>query len=86
MVSEITGRYSGFIEEVFVGVYKREPEKKTQWGCRREEITPWFPKCVKFVRYTPKSAQVVTDLQTSCNTVIVKPISGSVRTVCFQLL
>ncbi|CAB4028555.1 Hypothetical predicted protein [Paramuricea clavata] len=50
MVSEITGRYSGFIEEVFVGVYKREPEKKTQWNCRREEITPWLPKCVKFVR------------------------------------
>ena len=50
MVNEITKRYSGFIGEVFVGVYKREQETKTQWNCRREEITPWLPKCVKCVR------------------------------------
>jgi hypothetical protein len=30
--------------------------------------------------------QVVTDLQTSCNKVVVKPISGCVRTACSQLL
>jgi hypothetical protein len=35
---------------------------------------------------TRKNAQVVTDLQTSCNKVVVKPISGCVRTACFQLL
>ena len=29
---------------------------------------------------------VVTDLQTSCNKVVVKPISGCVRTACSQLL
>ena len=51
MVSDITGRYSDFIKEVFVGVYKREPDKKTQWNCKREEIIPWLPKCVKFMRY-----------------------------------
>ena len=50
MVNEITERYSNYIEEVFVGVYKRESDKKTQWSSRREEITPWLPKCVKFVR------------------------------------
>ena len=33
-----------------------------------------------------KIAQVVTDLQTSCNKVVVKPISGCVRTACSQLL
>jgi hypothetical protein len=33
-----------------------------------------------------KNAQVVTDLQTSCNKVVVKPISGCVRTACSQLL
>jgi hypothetical protein len=33
-----------------------------------------------------KIAQVVTDLQTSSNKVVVKPISGCVRTVCSQLL
>jgi hypothetical protein len=50
MVGDITERYSSFIGEVFVGVYKREAEQKTQWSCRRDEITPWLPKCVKFVR------------------------------------
>jgi hypothetical protein len=30
--------------------------------------------------YRRKNAQVVTDLQTSCNKVVVKPISGCVRT------
>jgi hypothetical protein len=34
----------------------------------------------------PKNAQVVTDLQTSCNKIVVKPISGCVRTACSQLL
>jgi hypothetical protein len=33
-----------------------------------------------------KNAQVVTDLQTSCNKVVVNPISGCVRNVCPQLL
>jgi pyruvate carboxylase len=33
-----------------------------------------------------KNAQVVTDLKTSCNKVVVKPISGCVRTACSQLL
>ena len=33
-----------------------------------------------------KHAQVVTDQQTSCNKVVVKPISGCVRTACSQLL
>ena len=32
--------------------------------------------------YTLKNAKVVTDQQTSCNTVVVKPISGCVRTAC----
>jgi hypothetical protein len=36
--------------------------------------------------YTHKNAQVVTDLQTSCNKVVVKPMSGCVRTACSQLL
>jgi hypothetical protein len=36
--------------------------------------------------YTRKNAQGVTDLQTSCNKVGVKPISGCVRTACSQLL
>jgi hypothetical protein len=36
--------------------------------------------------YTCKNAQVVTDLQTSCNMVVVKPISGCVHTACAQLL
>ena len=36
--------------------------------------------------YTRKNVQVVTDLQTSCNKVVVKPISGCVRTACSQLL
>jgi hypothetical protein len=40
--------------------------------------------------YTRKFAQVVTDLQTSCNKVkrltTIKPISGCVRTAFFQLL
>jgi hypothetical protein len=31
-------------------------------------------------------AQVVTDLQTSCNKAVVKLISGCVRTACSQLL
>jgi hypothetical protein len=35
---------------------------------------------------TGKNMQVVTDLQTSCNKVVVKPISGCVRTACSQLL
>jgi hypothetical protein len=38
------------------------------------------------VGYTRKKAQVVTDLQTSCNKVVIKPISGCVRTACSQLL
>jgi pyruvate carboxylase len=33
-----------------------------------------------------KNAQVVTDLKTSCNKVVVKPISGCVRTACSQLV
>jgi hypothetical protein len=36
--------------------------------------------------YTRKNTQVVTDLQTSCNKVVVKLISGYVRTACSQLL
>ena len=32
------------------------------------------------VYYTSKNAQVVTDLQASCNKVVVKPISGCVHT------
>jgi hypothetical protein len=32
--------------------------------------------------YTRKKVQVVTDLQTSCNKVVVKPILGCVRTAC----
>jgi hypothetical protein len=35
---------------------------------------------------TRKNAQVVADLQTSRNKVVVKPISGCVRTACSQLL
>ena len=35
---------------------------------------------------TRKNAQVVTDLQTSRNKVVEKPISGCVRTACSQLL
>ena len=35
---------------------------------------------------THKIAQVVTDLQTSRNKVVVQPISGCVRTTCSQLL
>ena len=35
--------------------------------------------------YIRKNVQVVTDLQTSCNKVVVKPISGCVRTACSQL-
>ncbi len=31
---------------------------------------------------TLKNAQDITDLQTSCNKVVVKPISGCVRTAC----
>ena len=31
-------------------------------------------------------ARVVTDLETSCNKVVVKPILGCVRTACSQLL
>ena len=38
------------------------------------------------VHYTRKNAHVVPDLQTSCNKAVVKPISGSVRTACSQLL
>ena len=37
-------------------------------------------------RHTRKNALVVTDLQTSCNKVVVKLISGCVRTACSQLL
>jgi hypothetical protein len=33
-----------------------------------------------------QNVQVVTDLQTSCNKVVVKPISGCVRTCLFALL
>jgi hypothetical protein len=36
--------------------------------------------------YTRKNARVVTDLQTSCNKVVVKPISGYVCTAYSQLL
>jgi hypothetical protein len=35
--------------------------------------------------YIRKNARVVTDLQTSCNEVVVKPMSGCVRTACSQL-
>jgi hypothetical protein len=35
---------------------------------------------------TRKNAQVVSDLQIRCNKVVVKPISGCVRTACSQLL
>jgi hypothetical protein len=34
----------------------------------------------------PPSPQVVPDLQTSCYKVVVRPISGCVRTACSQLL
>jgi hypothetical protein len=40
----------------------------------------------RIIAHTRKSAQVVTDLQTSCTEVVVKPISGCVRTACSQLL
>ncbi|XP_046839315.1 exocyst complex component 2-like isoform X2 [Xenia sp. Carnegie-2017] len=50
MVRDITKRYSTFLEEVFVGVYKPDHDKNTEWKSRRDEITPWLPKCVKFVR------------------------------------
>ena len=50
MVRDITKRYSTFLEEVFVGVYKHDHDKNTEWKSRRDEITPWLPKCVKFVR------------------------------------
>jgi hypothetical protein len=46
-----------------------------------------YPKFLPLNRgYTRKNAQVATDLQTGCNKVVVKPISGCVRTACSQLL
>jgi hypothetical protein len=42
-------------------------------------------RCFQTV-YTRKNAQVVTDLQTSCEKVVVKPISVGVHTACSQLL
>jgi hypothetical protein len=35
---------------------------------------------------TRKNALVVADLQTSCNKVVVKPVSGCVRTACSQFV
>jgi hypothetical protein len=35
--------------------------------------------------YTRKNAQVVTDLQTSWNKIVVRKISGRVHVVCSQL-
>ncbi|XP_028398981.1 exocyst complex component 2-like isoform X2 [Dendronephthya gigantea] len=80
MVGEITGRYLDYIEEVFVGVYKRESDKKTQWSCRREEITPWLPKCVKFVR------RCYSTLKTQCGKTSVealKPVQLSLEDLQF---
>jgi hypothetical protein len=39
-----------------------------------------------FARYTRKTAQVVTDLQTSCYKFVHKPSTSCVRTACSQLL
>ena len=39
-----------------------------------------------FATHIKTHAQVVTDLQTSCNKVVVKPILLCVRTACSQLL
>jgi hypothetical protein len=41
---------------------------------------------IQLIPITCKNAQVVTNVQTSCNKVVVKPISGCVRTACSQLL
>jgi hypothetical protein len=38
------------------------------------------------VREMKNKFDKVTDLETSCNKVVVKPISGCVRTACSQLL
>jgi hypothetical protein len=48
----------------------------------------WYQIAVDLLQVAPtrKSAQVVTDLQTSCNKVVVKPKLGCVRTACSQLL
>jgi hypothetical protein len=46
--------------------------------------TPPHPPCS--AAPARKNTQVVTDLQTSCNKVVVKLISGCVRTACSQSL
>ena len=47
------------------------------WFCTHELSVRYTILC-----YTRKNGQVVTDLQTSCDKVVVKLISGCVRTAC----
>jgi hypothetical protein len=51
-------------------------------GCKKLYL---FVLWLEILYYTLNDAQVVTDLQTSCNKVVVKLISGCVRTACSQL-
>jgi hypothetical protein len=54
-------------------------------------VSDYFKQC-RIARKQPrgtitrKNTQVITDLQSSCSKVVVKPISGCVRTVCSLLL
>jgi hypothetical protein len=60
--------------------------KSNEFKHKPEEFVYTILNSSVLVWYILKNTQVVTDLQTSCNKVVGKPISGCVRTACSQLL